>query len=128
MKWEFNDDTPIYLQIIEHFKTEIACGNMKAGDKVLPVRELAIQAGVNPNTMQKALSELEREGLLESQRTAGRFVTNKLDNSEGLKNNLANNLMQEFMKNMQKIGYTPLQSLEEYEAFVMKADKKNNNV
>ena len=65
MKWEFNDDTPIYLQIMEHIKTEIASGGLKAGDKIPPVRELAMEAGVNPNTMQKALSELEREGLLE---------------------------------------------------------------
>ena len=97
MKWEFNDDTPIYLQIMEHFKTEIASGGLKAGDKIPPVRELALEAGVNPNTMQKALSELEREGLLESQRTSGRFVAEAAISPEKLKNNLADGLMEDFL-------------------------------
>ncbi|MDO5382479.1 MAG: GntR family transcriptional regulator [Eubacteriales bacterium] len=121
MKWEFNDDTPIYLQIMEHFKTEIASGSMKAGDKIPSVRELALEAGVNPNTMQKALSELEREGLLESQRTSGRFVADGVKTPENLKNSLAQNLMRDFLKSMTRIGYTPEESVREYEDYV-----KNN--
>ena len=72
MSWNFSNDVPIYLQIMEHFKVQIASGKLEVGDKIPPVRELALEAGVNPNTMQKALSELEREGYLESQRTSGR--------------------------------------------------------
>ncbi|MGN0328207.1 MAG: GntR family transcriptional regulator [Lachnospira sp.] len=121
MKWEFNDDTPIYLQIMEHFKTEIASGSMKAGDKIPSVRELALEAGVNPNTMQKALSELEREGLLESQRTSGRFVADDVKTPQKLKNSLAQNLMNDFLKSMTRIGYTPEESVREYEDYV-----KNN--
>ena len=118
MKWEFNDDTPIYLQIMEHIKTEIASGGLKAGDKIPPVRELALEAGVNPNTMQKALSELEREGLLESQRTSGRFVAEAAISPEKLKNNLADGLMEDFLKKMTRIGYTPQQSASEYTEYV----------
>lgn len=121
MKWEFNDDTPIYLQIMEHFKTEIASGSMKAGDKIPSVRELALEAGVNPNTMQKALSELEREGLLESKRTSGRFVADDVKTPQKLKNSLAQNLMNDFLKSMTRIGYSPEESVREYEDYV-----KNN--
>ena len=61
MSWNFSNDVPIYLQIMEHFKVQIASGKLEVGDKIPPVRELALEAGVNPNTMQKALSELERD-------------------------------------------------------------------
>lgn len=71
MEWNFNNETPIYLQIIDRFKMDIANGSLKPGNKVPSVRELALSAGVNPNTMQKALSELERDGYLESRRTSG---------------------------------------------------------
>lgn len=117
MKWEFNDDTPIYLQIMEHFKLEIASGYLKAGDKIPSVRELAIEAGVNPNTMQKALSELEREGLLVSQRTSGRFVADRAGTSELLKNDISNRLMEDFLKNMLKIGYSKEQSVEAFKEY-----------
>lgn len=117
MKWEFHDDTPIYLQIMEHFKLEIASGNLKAGDKIPSVRELAIEAGVNPNTMQKALSELEREGLLVSQRTSGRSVADRAGASELLKNDISNRLMEDFLKNMLKIGYSKEQSVEAFKEY-----------
>ena len=76
--WNQDDYTPgipIYLQIIEKIKAKIISGEWRAGDRVPPVRELSLSFGVNPNTMQRSLSELEREGLLYSERTAGRFVT-----------------------------------------------------
>ena len=68
MAWKFNNESPIYLQIVDAIKMQIAQGTLKPGDQVPAVRELALTAGVNPNTMQKALSELEREGVLYSQR------------------------------------------------------------
>ena len=68
MAWKFNNESPIYLQIVDAIKMQIAQGILKPGDQVPAVRELAVTAGVNPNTMQKALSELEREGVLYSQR------------------------------------------------------------
>lgn len=72
---EFDNNRPIYLQLVEDFKIKISVGDWKAGEKILPVRDLAKTYEVNPNTVQRALSELEREGLCESRRTAGRFVT-----------------------------------------------------
>ena len=72
---EFDNDRPIYLQILEDFKSKISSGEWKAGDKIDSVRNLAKAYEVNPNTVKKALAELERAGLAESRRTAGRFVT-----------------------------------------------------
>ena len=75
MAWKFNDNAPIYLQIVNTLKRNIASGAYPPGSRLPSVRDLALEAGVNPNTMQRALSELERSGLVNSQRTAGRFIT-----------------------------------------------------
>ena len=75
MAWKFNDGAPIYLQIVNTLKRNIASGAYPPGSRLPSVRDLALEAGVNPNTMQRALSELERSGLVNSQRTAGRFIT-----------------------------------------------------
>ena len=75
MKWQFSNDAPIYAQLIEQIKVGIVTGAFPPGDRLPSVRDLATEAGVNPNTMQRALAELERDGLVFSQRTAGRFVT-----------------------------------------------------
>lgn len=75
MTWELNSDRPIYSQIMDKIKTDIISGKYPVGSKIPSVRELAAEASVNPNTMQKALSELEREGLLFSRRTSGRYIT-----------------------------------------------------
>lgn len=72
---EFDNGLPIYSQIAELFKRRIASGELAPGDKVSAVRELAIELGVNPNTMQKALAALEQDSLLYTERTSGRFVT-----------------------------------------------------
>ena len=78
MSWNLNPEYPIYTQIMEHITSDIISGTYAPGSKLPSVRELAQTAGVNPNTMQKALSELEHTGLLYSQRTSGRFVTEDL--------------------------------------------------
>ena len=75
MKLIFDPNLPIYLQIMAHMKRQLVSGILKPGERVAPVRELALEYGVNPNTMQKALSELERAGYFVSERTAGRCVT-----------------------------------------------------
>jgi GntR family transcriptional regulator len=64
MSWNFSNDVPIYLQIMEHFKVQIASGKLAVGDKIPPVRELALEAGVNPNTMQKAYQSLKEKAIL----------------------------------------------------------------
>lgn len=112
MSWDFNSTTPIYVQIIEHIKLNIAVGEYKAGEKLLSVRELAAEAEVNPNTMQKALSELERDGLLFTQRTAGRFVTEDRESILKLREQLAEEHLDMFLKKMKSLGYTREESLE----------------
>ena len=74
MAWKLDSDRPIYAQILEIIQMQIISGKYQPGDKIPSVRELAADAGVNPNTMQKALSELERSGLILTQRTSGRTV------------------------------------------------------
>lgn len=112
MPWNFNSTTPIYVQIIEHIKLRIAVGEYGAGDKLLSVRELAAEAEVNPNTMQKALSELERDGLLYTQRTAGRFITEDKKLISDLREQLAGEQLEMFLKKMNQLGYTPSEAME----------------
>lgn len=75
MKWEIHSDRPVYLQLMDLIRNAIVAGHYAPGERLPSVRELAAQAGVNPNTMQKALSELERSGIVHSRRTSGRFIT-----------------------------------------------------
>lgn len=105
MAWKLNSERPIYAQIIERITVDIISGNYPPGSRLPSVRELAAEAGVNPNTMQKALSELERTGLIYSQRTSGRFITEDLSMMEEIKNNFAAEQIREFMDKMQKIGF-----------------------
>lgn len=112
MQWEFNSDRAIYAQIIEQMKLFIVSGELKPGDKVPSVRELASEAGVNPNTMQKALSELERSGLLFANRTSGRFITEDDTMIQNIKEELAKENIENFLKNMKKIGFDKKQTAE----------------
>uniref|UniRef100_UPI00359431E6 GntR family transcriptional regulator n=1 Tax=Acetobacterium sp. TaxID=1872094 RepID=UPI00359431E6 len=89
MKWYIDSDRPIYKQLVEQIELRIISGVYKPGDKLESVREMAMDAGVNPNTMQKALAELERMELVFAQRTSGRFITEDLKVIEEAKKNLA---------------------------------------
>ena len=75
MNWQFSNDAPIYAQLIRQIRAGIVSGAFSPGERLPSVRDLAMEAGVNPNTMQRALTELERDGLVYSQRTSGRYVT-----------------------------------------------------
>lgn len=123
MSWNCSNDVPIYLQIMEHFKVQIASGKLEVGDKIPPVRELALEAGVNPNTMQKALSELEREGYLESQRTSGRFVADRGKQIDRLKQDMALELCESFHNGMKKIGFTPEEAIAEYKEYISRIEE-----
>lgn len=105
MAWQFKDDRPIYLQIIEQIEIRIVSGFYKAGDKLPSVRDMASEAAVNPNTMQKALAELEGKGLLYSQRTSGRFITEDVNMIKEMRDDLAKDIISEFLNNMKNIGY-----------------------
>ena len=105
MPWTLNSDRPIFIQIIEVIQLDIVSGKYAPGDKLPSVRDLAQEAAVNPNTMQKALAELERSGLVFSQRTSGRFITEDTKMIEDLKSSLAKEKIEEFLENMQKLGF-----------------------
>ena len=106
MSWNLNSERPIYAQIIERTTLDIISGIYLPGAKLPSVRDLAQDAGVNPNTMQKALSELERTGLVLSQRTSGRFITEDLTMIEKTKQNLASLQIREFLEKMEHLGFT----------------------
>src|SRR5699024_935131 len=89
MSFEFDNNKPIYLQLVDIIKLKIISKELKPGSKLSSVRDMAQEFGVNPNTMQRALSELERENLLYSQRTSGRFVTDNEDNINQLREEVA---------------------------------------
>ena len=105
MEWIFRGDLPIYSQLIQRIKQGIVSGDLSPGGRLPSVRDLAMEAGVNPNTMQRALQELEREGMVFSQRTAGRFVTEDVKLIEGAKRAFAQEHIRVFLEGMQKLGY-----------------------
>ncbi len=105
MKWQFSNDAPIYAQLIAQIKVGIVSGAFPPGERLPSVRDLATEAGVNPNTMQRALTELERDGLVYSQRTAGRFVTEDKAMIEAAKRGLAESHIKQFFKAMIHLGY-----------------------
>ena len=106
MAWNLNSDRPIYAQILEVIQIRIIAGIYKPGEKIPSVRELAAEAGVNPNTMQKALTELERSGLVMAVRTSGRMVTEDMEMIRQTREQLARVQVQEFIDRMEKLGFS----------------------
>lgn len=111
MKWNLNSDRPIYAQLMEQITQSIVSGEFRAGDKLPSVRDLAEEALVNPNTMQKALSELERNGLVYTQRTAGRYITEDKAMLEKVKTELAAEQIHMFFEKMNQLGFTKEQTI-----------------
>lgn len=105
MSWNLQNDRPIYLQLVEHLQRFIISGKYPIGSKLPSVRELASLAAVNPNTMQKALAELERSGLVYTNRTSGRFITEDQNMIQNMKLELATQLIKEFLQNMKQLGF-----------------------
>ena len=123
MSWKLNTDRPIYLQLMDNIKFRIISGVYPPGDKLPSVRDLAAEAAVNPNTMQKALSELEREGYIESQRTSGRLVADRGKKIDRLKQDMALELCESFYNGMKKIGFTPEEALAEYKGYISRMEE-----
>lgn len=101
---KFNNDIPIYLQLIGLFKDKILKGEWKADERIPSVRDLAVEYGVNPNTVQRALAELEQEGFLRSERTLGRFVQANDSSLEKLKREEINDISKSFIMKMKAVG------------------------
>ena len=104
MKAEFNNNQPIYQQIIDRVLLSIAKGELTPGEKMKSVRDLAIELKVNPNTMQKALAKLEDMGYLYTERTSGRFVTQDIQQIEKLKTRLPTQITTNYIAEMQACG------------------------
>lgn len=106
MLWELTNDRPLYIQLIEHIKLLILSGEYEAGQPFPSVRELALNANVNPNTMQRALAELEREGLLINERTNGRKITGNTSMIQAMREDLANAKLFQLKEELGKLGFS----------------------
>ena len=105
MAEQFDSGRPIYAQLVERLKAKILAGSYPPGGHLDSVRDLAAAAGVNPNTMQRAMMEMEREELVYSQRTAGRFVTEDGERIRRLRESLARNQVKDFLEGMYQLGF-----------------------
>lgn len=112
MEWTFHSDQPIYTQLVGHLTRAILSGALAPGQRLPAVRELAARAGVNPNTMQRAMAELEQSGLIFAQRTSGRFVTEDAAVIETAKRGLARREIAAFLDAMARLGYRKEQVLQ----------------
>ena len=111
MEWSFNDDRPIWQQITEQLTLRILKGEYPPGERLPGVRELAAQAGVNPNTMQRAMAQLEADGLAVGSRTAGRTVTQDAAVIEAAAKARARAAVAECLRVLGELGYTPEDAL-----------------
>ena len=111
MAWQFSSERPIYVQVSDQIVSNILTGVYKMGEKVPSVREFASLAAVNPNTVQRALSELESVGLIETQRNTGKFVTQQGEAIEMAREKRGEVLASEFLKSMAALGYSPEQTI-----------------
>ena len=118
MAWSFKDDRPIYSQLVEQIKIKIISGEWELGGRLSSVRELAEQAGVNPNTMQRALAELERDGLVHSKRTSGRFVTEDENMIKNVREAVAAENIAAFIESMKRLGFTENEIMDEFKKAV----------
>ena len=123
MQWRFNSELPIYSQLVEQIRRAIASGEIAPGERLRSVRELSLEAGVNPNTMQRAMQQLEREGLVYAQRSSGRFVTEDGATIRHARTALARELAQRYREAMQSLGF----SGEEMKALLEGSGEEENN-
>ena len=111
MAWSLQSDRPLYAQLVGQLQRMIVTGVYPAGSRLPSVRELAAEAAVNPNTMQRALAELEEDGLIFTQRTSGRYVTEEQEKIMETKKEMAEQLIFQFMEDMSHLGYTKEQTM-----------------
>lgn len=105
MNWQFSNNAPIYAQLVGQIRAGIVSGALAPGERLMSVRDLAMEAGVNPNTMQRALAELERDGLVYTQRTSGRYVTEDQAAITQARHALAAERVRSFLSDMGRLGF-----------------------
>lgn len=111
MEFTFDNNIPIYIQLLEYIKIYIISGTFKCGEKLPSVRDFALTFKVNPNTMQKALAELESDGLIYTERTNGKYVTKDSKVIEKLKDEYALTLAKSYFEGMKRIGLGKAESI-----------------
>ena len=112
MKFNFDNERPIYIQLVEQLRISILTSTFGIGEKIPSVRDLAMLAKVNPNTMQKALAELEEEKVIYTERTNGKFVTKDVKLINKIRDNLAKDKANEFFSSMKKIGMDETETID----------------
>lgn len=113
MAWSLVADKPVYIQLIEHIKRRILAGVYPPGSRLISVRELAVESGVNPNTMQKSLQELERLGLIRTERTSGRYVTSDEELIKSMRMEILDEETRVYIEKIKKLGFTN-QEIQDY--------------
>lgn len=111
MAWKFSGDRPVYLQIAERIKKAVLSGVYPPGEQIPSVRQLALEAAVNPNTVQHAFTELENEGIILSRGTQGRFVTEDAETIEVCRQEMAQQYVQVFLKDIAHLGISKEQAI-----------------
>lgn len=118
MTWKFDEKSPIYVQLAQRVKMKILSGELKSGQQLPTVRELAEEAGVNPNTMQRAYTELEHEGMVFTRRTAGRYVTEDSELLVRIRHEVAANEIKSFIDKMKHFGFREKEIILELETYM----------
>lgn len=121
---EFDDNFPIYIQIMNLIKNKMVSGEISGGDKLPSVREFSKELKVNPNTIQRAYQELEREGLVFTQRGMGTFVTEDIETIKRLKKSMAESIIDNFLMEMKKIGFNSNEILKIISERIKKEEEK----
>ena len=121
---QFQSNIPIYLQLVNKFKNRIVSGELQVGSKLESVRDLAISFEVNPNTMQRALAELERDGLVYAERTSGRFITKDKELIIKMREAVAQEIIEEFIEQMKGLGFSNQETIELFQKKIEKGASK----
>lgn len=124
---QFQSNIPIYLQLVDNFKHRIVSGDLMAGSKLESVRDLALSFEVNPNTMQRALAELERDGLVYADRTVGRFITDNKELINKMRESVAQKIINQFIQQMKSLGLTNEEALELFKKSLEKGEFQNEH-
>ncbi|MFC5529523.1 GntR family transcriptional regulator [Cohnella yongneupensis] len=120
---EFNASKPIYLQLAERIHRQIISGELRAGEKLPSIRDMGIKYNVNPNTVQRTYSELEREGILETKRGQGTFVSERQDRLVQQRDKLKHEQIGQFVHVMREMGFSAAEILSGLEDYLNKVER-----
>jgi DNA-binding transcriptional regulator YhcF (GntR family) len=126
VKWHIDVHQPIYPQLLRQMERRILAGEYAPGEKLKSVRDLAEEAGVNPNTMQRAMRDLEQSGLVHARRTLGRFVTEDTALIAQNRHKLAEKTMQTFLIQMKEMGFSSEQAIDQLRLFIQDREQPSD--